>query len=178
MLDKSDTWKTLELFFKKPLYPFHLREICRILKWSPTKVRMLLDQLKKSDLVKEVKEKNLSIFRPNPESEDYKRYKLTYNLMQAIEITNYLEDKLEFFDAIIFFGSASRGEDIENSDFDICVVGRKEAEIDLKDFEKKISRKISLLFIESFKELKEKNPELSNNLINGMILKGYLKVFK
>lgn len=176
MLEKFSDWKLLELFFKKPLHPFHLREICRLLKWSPTKVRMRLEKLKREGLILESKEKNLSIFRPNRESESFKRYKIVYNLLKAFEISKILEERLEDFDAIVFFGSASKGEDTENSDFDICVIGSKEVEINLEEMERKLNRKISLLFIENLKDLKEKNRELLNNLINGFTIKGYLKV--
>ncbi len=177
MLEKNDSWKMMELFFKNPSYSYHLRELCRLLGWSPTKVRMLLDNIKKHGLLKEVREKNLSIFKLNYENENCKKYKVLYNLMNAMEIGKYLESELGFFEAIIFFGSASKGEDMEKSDFDVCIVGRKEVEVDLKNYEKKINRNISLLFIKSLEELKEKSPELLNNLINGIVLKGYFKVF-
>lgn len=39
--------RLLELSFRKTLYPYHLREICRTLRWSPTKVRFTLERLKR-----------------------------------------------------------------------------------------------------------------------------------
>ncbi|MCS7105764.1 MAG: nucleotidyltransferase domain-containing protein [Candidatus Aenigmarchaeota archaeon] len=177
MLEKSNIWRILELFFKHPLYSFHLREICRLLKWSPTKVRNKLDLLKKKNLITEQKEKNLSIFKSNRESKEFKNYKIIYNLVKAQEISEIIENKLEEYEAIIFFGSALRGEDVENSDFDFCVIGSKEVEIDLKKVEKDLNRKISLIFVEDLEKLKKESPELLNNLINGYVVKGYLKVF-
>jgi predicted nucleotidyltransferase len=176
MLEKSNNWKLLELFFKKPLYSFHLREICRLLRWSPTKVRSHINLLKKKNLIIEFKEKNLSLFKSNRESEDFKIYKIIYNLIKAFEISKTIEESIEDFDAIIFFGSASKGEDIENSDFDFCVVGAKEVKIDFKTIEHELNRKIALLFVENLEKLKKESPELLNNLINGFIIKGYLKV--
>jgi hypothetical protein len=78
MLEKSNDWKLLELFFKKPLYSFHLREICRLLGWSPTKVRSYINFLKKKNLIIEFKEKNLSLFKSNRENEEFKIYKIIY----------------------------------------------------------------------------------------------------
>jgi hypothetical protein len=50
----------------------------------------------------------------------------------------------------------------------------KEEKIDLDKFEKILNRKINLFFSEDFSRLSK---ELRNNIINGVILKGYLKVF-
>ena len=65
---------------------------------------------------------------------------------------------------------------LEKSDFDICIIGSKEVDINLGKMEKKLNRKISLLFVEDVESLK-KNKELLNNLINGFVVRGYLKVF-
>ena len=176
MLEKSSEWELAKLFFKKPLYSYHLREICRLLNWSPVKVRSYLKTLKENGLIVEYREKNLALFKSCIGKESFKRYKLVYNLLQAYKIAEILEEKLEYFDAIILFGSSSRGEDTERSDFDICIIGSKEVEINLEKIEKELNRKISLLFIEELKELKRKNKELLNNLINGFVLRGYLKV--
>lgn len=177
MLEKCDTWKLLELFFKRPLYSFHLREICRLLKWSPVKVRFQINLLKEKKLIIELKEKNLSLFNLNKENEELKKYKIIYNLIKAFEISKIIEKNVEDFDAIIFFGSALRGEDIEKSDFDFCVIGAKEVNIDFTKKENELNRKISILFIEDVKRLKLENPELLNNLINGFVISGYFKVF-
>ncbi len=178
MLEKNDEWVLLELFFKEPLHPFHLRELCRALKWSPTKVRSKISSLKKKVLITETKEKNLSIFRANIGGDEYKKFKIVHNILKAFDIAKIIERNLEDFEAIILFGSARKGEDMENSDFDICIVGAKEREIDFKETEKELGRKISLLFIDSFEKLRKNNRELLNNLINGFVIKGYAKVFE
>ncbi|MEM5802282.1 MAG: nucleotidyltransferase domain-containing protein [Candidatus Aenigmatarchaeota archaeon] len=147
-----------------------------MLKWSPVKVRSHINILKEKNLIIEFKEKNLLLFKLNRDNEETKRYKIIYNLMAAFEISKIIEKKIEDFDAIIFFGSALRGEDTENSDLDFCVAGAKEVKIDFKEIENKLNRKISLLFIEDIGKLKKENPELLNNLINGFVIKGYLKV--
>ncbi|MEM2865277.1 MAG: nucleotidyltransferase domain-containing protein [Candidatus Bathyarchaeia archaeon] len=134
-----------------------------------------MSELKKQKLVSESREKNLVLFRSNRNSEEFKRYKRIYNILRAYEACEVIEKKIEP-DAIILFGSALRGEDVEDSDFDICIVGAKERDIDFSGMEEAMNRKISLLFVEDMAELK-KNRELLNNLINGFVLKGYLEVF-
>ena len=76
-------------------------------------------------------------------------------------------------EVIVLFGSAAKGEDIKTSDIDLFIQC-KERKIELEKFEKKINRRISLFFAEDFSDL---SGELRNNLINGIKLKGYLKVF-
>ena len=94
-----------------------------------------------------------------------------------MEISRIIEEKVGYFDAIVFFGSASRGEDSENSDFDIFVFGAKEVDIDFGRMEKNIHRKINIMF-GVVKDLKKSSKEMLNNLINGFVLKGYLKVLE
>lgn len=76
-------------------------------------------------------------------------------------------------DAIVLFGSASRGDDIETSDIDLFLIA-KEKEIDAKKFERKLNRKIALYFEEKIPNVPK---ELLNNIINGIVVYGYLKVF-
>ena len=76
-------------------------------------------------------------------------------------------------DAIILFGSAAKGEDLKESDIDLFVLA-EEKKLDLQKYEKLLGRKINILAEESFSKLSK---ELRNNIINGIILYGYLKVF-
>jgi len=55
----------------------------------------------------------------------------------------------------------------------LFIIG-KEKKIDIEKFEKKLGKEIHLMFNEV-----EKIPkELKNNLINGIVLKGYFQVLK
>ena len=75
--------------------------------------------------------------------------------------------------AIIFYGSYFKGDAIENSDIDLFVIG-KEKDIDIKKYEKRLGRNIQILYSINFKNIPK---ELKNNLINGIVLKGYLTAF-
>ena len=85
---------------------------------------------------------------------------------------DYLWDKLSP-EVIILYGSFSKGESIENSDIDLFILG-KDKNIELTNFERKLNKKIHILSNESIKEIPS---ELKNNILNGLILKGYIKVF-
>ena len=75
---------------------------------------------------------------------------------------------------MILFGSYARGEDLENSDIDIFLECKKE-EINLSNFENHLNRKIQLHFKDNFKNYPK---ELKNNIVNGIVLDGYLEAFE
>ncbi len=74
----------------------------------------------------------------------------------------------------MLFGSFARGEDTSKSDIDIAVVARGGKSLDLKKFEAKIGRKINVYEI----KLKECTKEFLNNLANGIVIYGYLKLIQ
>lgn len=76
-------------------------------------------------------------------------------------------------DAIVLFGSFSRGEDVKESDIDLFMVA-KEKQLDIAKFEKYLDKQINIIWEENFNRLSK---ELRNNIINGIVLHGYLKVF-
>jgi predicted nucleotidyltransferase len=75
-------------------------------------------------------------------------------------------------DCIVLFGSAARGEDTEESDIDLFVQAR-ERQLDLGEYEESLGRKVHVLFEPNMRRL---GPELLNNIANGRVLSGYLKV--
>ncbi|MFQ6052461.1 MAG: nucleotidyltransferase domain-containing protein [Candidatus Hydrothermarchaeota archaeon] len=178
MLQKCDRWELLEPFFREPSREFHLRELARILGWSPGRVIRKIRDFIDEEIILERKTKILKIYKANVESEKFKSLKILYNLNTLQELADFLEKELHYPEAIILFGSVRKGEDFENSDVDICVIGVKK-EIDLSFFEKKINRRISLVFLdgERLEKAKKEAPELLNNLINGIVLRGFFKVF-
>jgi len=129
--------------------------------------------LKEGLIIKE-KSKPYSVFKANRENEIFKILKV-FNLILRIKkcgLLDYIWDNT-FPNVIILFGSCAKGEDIETSDIDLFIEA-KEKKLDLNRYEKALKRKISLFFKEEFSKLPK---ELKNNIINGLVLKGYLKVF-
>jgi len=77
---------------------------------------------------------------------------------------------------IILFGSYSRGEDVQTSDVDIAVIGlkgKKNNELNLTIFERLLQKKIIINFYHSFKEI---HKHLKENILNGIILSGGVKL--
>lgn len=118
------------------------------------------------------KERNYLLFYSNKENKNFIDLSRIYWNNKLNEIVSYLDANL-VNPTIVLFGSLSKGEVLLNSDIDIAVFGSRK-EIDLSGFEKKLKRKIQLFFFDSVKNIE--NKELSNNILNGYILKGRLKL--
>ena len=151
-----------------------MREISRRTKMAQPSVINHLKSLVKENLVIKEKKGIYPAYVANRDNELFKIYKKTNLLlrMHQTNLTNYLYDSC-LPDAIVIFGSASNGEDTEESDIDLFIQA-KEKNLDLERYEKLFNRKITLFFEENFSRLSK---ELKNNILNGIILKGYLKVF-
>jgi len=174
MLQKDNRDKLLQLFFDSPLTEFQLREISRKVKIAPPSVKNYLGEFEKSRLISIIKNKQgHPLFIAN-RSEEFKELK-KINMINSISSSGILDHITDTCmpDVIILFGSASLGEDVQGSDIDLYIQS-KSRELRLEKYEKKLKRKVNLFFNYDFKTLSK---ELKNNLVNGIVLKGYLEVF-
>lgn len=177
MLQNYNKWRVLAAFFEDPLAEggYQLRELGRKAKLAPTSVRNYLKELKADGLVTVAKSRHgFPVYVANIEGEAYRFYKKTHNLTAIFEsgLLDYIQDAC-MPDVVVLFGSAAKGEDIKGSDIDLYVQCR-ERKLGLQKFEKAIGKKVNVFFSEDFSRLSN---ELKNNIINGIKLKGYLKVF-
>lgn len=172
MIENYNRYRILEEFFDHPTKKFQLRELSRNTGISLPSIKDHVEKLVEKDFIKKVEEGVYPGFKAK-RNEKFKLYK-RLNLVERLNengLVEYLKEELNEPDAIVLFGSAAYGEDIEKSDIDILVVC-KEREIDLTEYEEKMNRKISLQFMKE--ENIKKNKELANNLANGIVLSGYL----
>jgi len=171
----------MENFFKEPNRWFHVRELSRILKINPSTTSKYLDKLRKEGFLDGKNERNYLLFKANTESYRYKDAKIYFNIKSIKEsgLINYIEKELHFPEIIILFGSYAKGEDNINSDIDLFVISDIKKELKLEKFEKKTNRKIEILIKnkKEFSDMKKNNKNLTNSILNGIILKGYLEVF-
>lgn len=179
MLQKCSIFNVARVFFNEPTKTHYLIEISKKSNLAHTSVKKHLSTLKKLSAIKEsVEEKgnrSYPLYKADIESKEYKFYKKIDNLIQIKEsgLIDFLKDKL-MPDNIILFGSYARGEDMEDSDIDIFVECKKE-EMDTSKFKKFLNRTVQIHYKDNFKEYPK---ELKNNIINGIVLYGYLEVFK
>lgn len=179
MLQKDNRYKILRVFFENPLpkgIGFQLREISRKVKIATPSVKRYLYDLEREKLIIKTKHRihGYPVYYANRENENFKFLK-KLDLAIVIKESGLLKYLFETCmpGVIILFGSASLGEDLKGSDIDLFVLSNKE-KLNLKKFERLLNRKINLFFNNNFNKLSK---ELKNNILNGIILGGYLKVF-
>lgn len=152
------------------------RQIAKLLKVSPTAIAKSIPKLEKESLIMKEKQKNINLIllMLNRDSKMAVQLKRAENLKLIYEsrLNEFLEEELPGA-TIILFGSYSRGDDTSSSDIDIAVIGRKEKEIRLENFEKLLERKIILNFYPSLKEIYK---ELKENICNGIVLSGGMEL--
>ncbi len=176
MLQKSSILETLNVFFEEPTKRHYLIDISRRISLAHTSVKNNIQRLIDLGFIKrEVETKGTRKFHVYIANKEYKKFtqiKKISNLSSLLEsgLIDLLEKNL-MPKCVVLFGSYSRGEDIEESDIDLFI-GSKKAEINLTTFEKKLKRKIELHFKENFKGYPK---ELKNNIINGIVLSGFLE---
>lgn len=169
-------------YFMKDIYrEFHVRELARLAKKSPTTIAKQLETLKKKDFLTSSRRLGHLFYKANTENPAFRDLKIYHNIaaIRSSGLIDFLNEELGHPEAIVLFGSFSRGEDIARSDIDLAVIGFQEEELDLKDYEKKLGHEIQILILPKQKiaELKKKNKELLNNINNGIILSGFLDLF-
>ena len=174
MIQKYSRERILQEFFDFPRKDFQMRELSRRAKIAQPSVMNHLKKLVEEKLVMKEKKGTYPTFRANRDDEQFrllKKLDLVYRIKQSGLLDHIYDGCMP--GVIILFGSASKGEDIEQSDIDIFVQAQGK-KLDLEKYERIFNRKISLFFETNFSRL---SPELKNNILNGVILCGYIKVF-
>ncbi len=172
--------RIIDFFLDEPEKEFHVRQIAKLVEKSPTTVSKYLKKLEKENFLISEKKLNHLFFKANSENNKFKIIKLNYNLNGLFnsDVIDYLVKEFNYPEAIVLFGSFAKAENVPKSDIDLLIITSLKKEIELKKFEKKLGHKIQL-FIYSKKEIeKMKNKDLLNNFINGIVVYGFLEVFK
>jgi len=167
MAQRNQNWdKVLELIFNHSSKSFRVREISKRTGVPSSTVQRYLEVLRKEKMISE---------ENRPIISNYFKFKKAIFLMDkmyGVGIIGYLVEELNP-EVIIVFGSVRKGEYEQDSDIDIFVETSIKKELKLKRFEEKMGRKIQL-FVES--DLGKLQPNLFNNVINGIKLYGSVKL--
>jgi len=163
------------LLFERPSYKFHLREIARLAGVHPNSAKSALIKLKKEGIAAIEKRRHITEIFADMGSKSFARKKRLFNFEKICD-TGIIEHLERIFEpaSISLIGSYSRGEDIEKSDIDIVVADPAKKGVKEKDiarFEDMLKRKIHIIAA----DYKDMSDEFYINLINGMLLYGYLK---
>lgn len=169
-------WNVLQQFFVDPhRNNLGLRELSRIIGLSTPSVKLHLERFVEEGILERGLLRGMPVYWANQSDERFCYLKKinTLNLLHTSGLVQFIFDNFQP-SVIILFGSASRGEDVKDSDIDLYLECA-EKQLDLNQFEKVLKRRIQLHFYDSFNKVHSK--ELKNNLLNGTILEGYVKVF-
>jgi predicted nucleotidyltransferase len=167
------------VFFDRPTEDHYLIGISREIGLAHTSVKKQLNELLKQKIIIEriLKKgtRRFPSYKANINGYNYRKEKMFANLIsiQDSGLIEFLEEKI-MPRCIVFFGSYSRGEDIEDSDIDLFIEA-SELKLDIKVYVKKLKRNIHLVYSEKFTDF---SPELRNNIANGIVLYGFLSCYK
>lgn len=175
MITKDNNLRVMELFLKHPEQKFHLRELERLTKLSLPGIKKIVKKIEKENLLTVKKEKLVTNVYAT-RNEKFIALKRAYNLNSIFTsgLLTFLKDHYEEPEAIVLFGSYSKGEDISASDIDIAVISKKHNTPDVSLFEKRLGRKIKIYEI----NIEKAEPEFLNTLANGIVLYGYLRLIQ
>lgn len=168
-----EIFNDLKPFFEDCYRNISIREYARLTKISPPTASKLLKKFYKEGLLTKEPKLGYIMFQANRDEKKFIELSRFY-WYHRIEESGLLEEleKELFLPCIILFGSLSKAETTKNSDMDLAVIAPTK-ELELKNYEKKIGRKIHIIQAPNFNELK--SSELRNNILNGYVILGKVK---
>ena len=175
--DISLKQKLEEYFLDHPSEKLRVRQIERVVKLPLPSAIRYAKELEKENILKISTIAGIKVYSAERASKAFLIEKRLYNI-KKLSSSGLIEYLIDVYSnpAIVLFGSYSKGEDIEKSDIDIYVESPSKKDIDLKKFDKILGRKIQLFVYDNIKKVP--NPMLANNILNGIILNGFVEVFK
>lgn len=172
----------LKYFFENLNREYHVRELAKFTKKSPTTISKHLSKLKKDGVLKSEKRHHHLFFRANTDSPLFRDLKLADNLhrLRQSGLIDFLTEEFNHPEAILLFGSYRKAEDLPRSDIDILIITPVKKELDLSRYEKKLGHAVQLFLHsnQSLEKMKTRNKELLNNFVNGFMIEGYWELFK
>jgi len=173
MIQKCSLWNVFNVFVAEPLKIHYIKEISKKINLAPTSVKKHLEYLLEQKLIFKKKGDIFFGFIANRDNEDFLFYKKIANIIKLKEsgIIKFLINTI-YPQAIIVYGSFLRGEDIEESDIDIFILTNTKKNIETERFEAILKRRVHIIMETSLKKIKD---DLKTEIINGLVLYGYLK---
>ena len=176
MIQKDIKSSIREYFFDNPTSKLRVRHIERVLKLPLPSVIRYCRELEKEGILKTIKTGNVVFYTADRSNENFLLEKKLFNIKKLYYsgLIRYLKSELSN-PTIVVFGSYAKGEDIEKSDIDLFMESTKK-DIDLGRFEKTLKRKVQLFIHRDIREIP--NLHLANNILNGIVLNGFVEVFR
>ena len=173
MEHKSSLLRVLEIFAIEPMRIHYIKEVAKKIDLAPTSVNLHIKYLLQNKLIVKKRGDIFDGYSANRDNDDFIFYKKILNLIKLKEsgLINFIKDSL-YPEAIILYGSYAKGEDTEISDIDLFIITKLKKRLEIGKFENVLKRKIHIIEEESLSRLPK---ELRTEIINGIIIQGYLK---
>ena len=174
-LFKTQAYRILELFIEQSNTDFSARGIARELGISHPTALKNLRELEKLGLIGKNERTLYPTYRANTVGENYMSYKREHIVFSIRKsgLVEHIQERL-LPSCIVLFGSCAKGAYREDSDIDLFVEA-SESDLDLSAFEKKLRKNVHILFERDITML---SPELRSNILNGVVVYGFVKVDK
>lgn len=165
--------KIIILLSNYPENEFYGQEIAKKVACSKASVSGILKTLAEKKLVLKKIKGNMKFYQINQEAIELKKFKLDLILDGIKPVIFKLE---KFSKKIILFGSASRGEQMFNSDIDLFVLTNEKEEVkeELKKINSKLQIKAVLKTPGQWSETEVTDPEFYHEVKNGITLFEYV----
>lgn len=173
--------KLLEVFLEDSYVEHHIRKLGRSVGLHPNTVISASDELVAAGLLRKYRDEstNRVIVSANLENPLFRMKKLYFNVRKIYEsgLIGYLQQELSL-PTIVLFGSHAKGENRVDSDIDLFVLCDRKEALQLMRFEKLLKKEIQLLMQtkKAFPRMKNREPQLVNNIVNGLVLEGFIEV--
>ncbi len=172
--------RLLEVFLKDSYKGYHIRELARLLKLNPNTIINLSEDLIKRSMITKEREVNRVILKADMNNPIFKIKKRCYNVetIYSSGLISHLNEELAF-PTIILFGSCAKAENRPDSDIDLFVLCDNKKELSLEKFRDILEKEIQVFLYtkKDYENLSKNSPELLNNIINGVVLEGYIEVY-
>lgn len=162
----------LRPFFEDCYRRISVREYARLVQVSPPTASKTLKAYHQQNLLEKIEENGRLLFNANIFNKDFIDLSKIYWRKTLEDLGIELRKKL-INPCIVLFGSLSKAETKPDSDVDLAVFSPEQKLINLLPFEKRLKRKVSLYW---FKSIDRRNQFLMNNIINGYVLQGRLRL--
>jgi len=164
-------------FFMNPTAKVRLRHLERETNLPFPSVVRYAKELAEEDILKISLISGVKLYSADRTSKRFLLEKKMFNIRRLYDcdLIDYIIEEYNN-PAIVLFGSFSKGEDIEKSDIDIYIQTPQKTIKNLDKFEKKLQRKIQIFQSRKLTEIK--NKDLANNIVNGVVLNGFMEVFE
>ncbi|UZE93869.1 MAG: nucleotidyltransferase domain-containing protein [Candidatus Pacearchaeota archaeon] len=125
--------KLLSFFLERPSIQLNQKKLKQKVKLAKASATKWLKELEKKDFVRVEKVGVTKLYSLNKENPIIKQLKIINNLLSLAKIRDL---STKFNVKAYLYGSAARGEDVEDSDLDILIIGKIKREQIIRDINK------------------------------------------